>query len=73
MGTDSKHRGGGAVRRWITYGSVGRVTGLLTLLGGVACIVVEPTWLPALLVGIGLIVYGIAALSTEVGPRAAQR
>ena len=44
-----------------------RLTGLLTLLGGIACIVVEPTWLPTLIVGIGLIVYGIAALSTEVG------
>ena len=43
-----------------------RLTGLLTLLGGIACIVVEPTWLPTLIVGIGLIVYGIAALSTQV-------
>jgi hypothetical protein len=32
-----------------------RLTGLLTLLGGVACIVAEPTF------------YGISALSTEVG------
>jgi hypothetical protein len=56
-----------AVRRWL------RLTGLLTLLGGVACVVAEPTWLPALIVGIGLIAYGIAALSTEVGPRASNR
>jgi uncharacterized membrane protein HdeD (DUF308 family) len=56
-----------ALRWWL------RVTGLLTLLGGVACILAEPTWLPALIVGIGLVVYGIAALSTEVGPRAAKR
>jgi uncharacterized membrane protein HdeD (DUF308 family) len=54
-----------ALRWWL------RVTGLLILLGGVACIVAEPTWLPALIVGIALVVYGIAALSTEVGPRAA--
>jgi uncharacterized membrane protein HdeD (DUF308 family) len=56
-----------ALRWWL------RLTGVLTLLGGVACIVVEPTWLPALIVGIGLIVYGIAALSTEVGPRPSNR
>lgn len=56
-----------ALRWWL------RLTGLLTLLGGVACVVAEPTWLPALIVGIGLVVYGIAALSTEVGPRAAKR
>ena len=49
-----------ALRWWL------RLTGLLTLLGGIACIVAEPTWLPTLIVGIGLIVYGIAALSTEV-------
>jgi hypothetical protein len=49
------------------------LTGLLTLLGGVACVVVEPTWLPALIVGIGMVVYGIAALSTEVGLRGAKR
>jgi uncharacterized membrane protein HdeD (DUF308 family) len=57
--------GGGvrALRWWL------RVTGLLTLLGGVACIVAEPTWLPALIVGIALIVYGIEALSTEVDVR----
>ena len=51
-----------ALRWWL------RVTGLLILLGGVACIVAEPNWLPALIVGIALVVYGIAALSTEVGP-----
>jgi hypothetical protein len=45
------------------------VTGLLTLLGGVAFIVAEPAWLLALIAGIALMVYGIAALSTEVGPR----
>jgi uncharacterized membrane protein HdeD (DUF308 family) len=56
-----------ALRWWL------RVTGLLTLLAGVACIAAEPTWLPALVVGIGLVVYGIAALSTEVGPRATNR
>jgi uncharacterized membrane protein HdeD (DUF308 family) len=50
-----------ALRWWL------RLTGLLTLLGGIACIVAEPTWLPALIAGIGLIVYGIAALSTDVG------
>ena len=55
-----------ALRWWL------RVTGLLTLLGGVACILAEPNWLPPLIVGIGLVVYGIAALSTEVGPRAAK-
>jgi uncharacterized membrane protein HdeD (DUF308 family) len=49
------------------------LTGLLTLLGGVVCVVAATTWLPALIVGIGLVVYGIAALSTEVGPRAAKR
>jgi len=52
-----------ALRWWL------RVTGLLTLLGGVACILVEPTWLPALIAGIALIAYGIAALSTEVDVR----
>ena len=51
-----------ALRWWL------RVTGLLILLGGVACIVAEPNWLPALIAGIALVVYGIAALSTEVGP-----
>jgi uncharacterized membrane protein HdeD (DUF308 family) len=50
-----------ALRWWL------RLTGLLTLLGGIACIVAEPTWLPAVIAGIGLIVYGIAALSTDVG------
>lgn len=52
-----------ALRGWL------RVTGLLTLLGGVAFIVAEPAWLLALIAGIALMVYGIAALSTEVGPR----
>jgi hypothetical protein len=56
-----------ALRWWL------RLTGLLALLGGVACIVAEPTWVPALILGIGLVVYGIAALSTEVGPRAVKR
>ena len=56
-----------ALRWWL------RATGLLTLAAGVACIAVAPTWLPTLIVGIGLVVYGIAALSTEVGPRAANR
>jgi uncharacterized membrane protein HdeD (DUF308 family) len=50
-----------------------RATGLLTLAAGVACIVAAPTWLPSLIVGIGLVVYGIAALSTQIGPRAANR
>jgi uncharacterized membrane protein HdeD (DUF308 family) len=62
------HSGEIRVLRWWL-----RLTGLLTLLAGAACIVAEPTWLPALIVGIGLVVYGIAALSTEVGPRAAKR
>jgi uncharacterized membrane protein HdeD (DUF308 family) len=48
-----------------------RATGLLTLAAGVVCILVAPTWLPSLVVGIGLVVYGIAALSTQIGPRAA--
>jgi uncharacterized membrane protein HdeD (DUF308 family) len=52
-----------ALRWWL------RATGLLTLVAGVACILAEPTWLPALIVAIALVVYGIAALSTEVGPR----
>ena len=50
-----------------------RATGLLTLAAGVACIFAAPTWLPSLIVGIGLVVYGIAALSTQIGPRAANR
>lgn len=54
-----------ALRWWL------RGTGLLTLAAGVVCIVAAPTWLPSLVVGIGLAVYGIAALSTEVGPRGA--
>lgn len=58
LGTSGEVR---ALRWWL------RLTGLLTLLGGIACIVAEPTWLPTLIVGIGLIVYGIAALSTVVG------
>ena len=56
-----------ALRWWL------RATGLLTLAAGVACIVAAPTWLPSLIVGIGLVVYGIAALSTQIGPRAANR
>jgi uncharacterized membrane protein HdeD (DUF308 family) len=60
-------REGRALRWWL------RVTGLLTLLAGLACIAAEPTWLPALIVGIGLVVYGIAPLSIELGPRAANR
>jgi hypothetical protein len=51
-----------ALRWWL------RASGVLTLAGGVACIVVAPTWVPSLVVGIGLTVYGIAALSTEVVP-----
>lgn len=56
-----------ALRWWL------RTSGVLTLAGGVACIVAAPTWLPSLVVGIGLAVYGIAALSTEVAPRPAGR
>jgi uncharacterized membrane protein HdeD (DUF308 family) len=56
-----------ALRWWL------RGTGLLALTAGVVLIVLAPTWLPSLVVGIGLAVYGIAALSTEVGPRAANR
>ena len=54
--------------RWWLRGS-----GLLTLAGGIACIVAAPTWPPALIVGVGLVVYGISALSTQVGPRTAGR
>ena len=50
-----------------------RATGLLTLAAGVAGIAAAPTWLPSLIIGIGLVVYGIAALSTQIGPRAANR
>jgi uncharacterized membrane protein HdeD (DUF308 family) len=53
---------GRALRWWL------RTTGLLTLAAGVACIVAAPTWLPSLTVGIALVVYGIAALSTQIGP-----
>jgi hypothetical protein len=56
-----------ALRWWL------RLSGVLTLLVGIACIVAAPTWLPALIPGIGLSVYGIAALSTEVGPGASKR
>ena len=56
-----------ALRWWL------RATGLLTLTAGVACVVAAPTWLPSLIVGIGLVVYGIAALSTQIGPHAASR
>lgn len=56
-----------AVRRWL------RVSGALTLAAGAACVVVAAGWLPGLIVGIGLVVYGIAALTTQVGPRPAGR
>jgi hypothetical protein len=56
-----------AVRWWL------RGTGVLTLAAGIACILFAGGWLPGLIVGIGLVVYGIAALSTHVGPRAAHR
>jgi uncharacterized membrane protein HdeD (DUF308 family) len=56
-----------AVRWWL------RGTGALTLAAGVACVVVADGWLPGLIVGIGLVVYGIAALTTEVGPSPAGR
>ena len=49
-----------ALRWWL------RTSGVLTLAGGVACIVAAPTWLP---LAWELAVYGIAALSTEVAPR----
>ena len=42
-------------------------------MSGVACIVAAPAWLPSLIVGIGLVVYGIAALSTQIGPQVANR
>jgi uncharacterized membrane protein HdeD (DUF308 family) len=51
-----------ALRWWL------RASGVLTLAGGIACIFAAPTWVPSLVVGIGLTVYGIAALSTEVVP-----
>jgi uncharacterized membrane protein HdeD (DUF308 family) len=49
-----------ALRWWLG------ATGLVTLAAGIACIVAAPTWPPSLIVGIGLIVYGIAALTTRV-------
>lgn len=55
------------VRWWL------RSTGVLTLAAGIACILAAPTWLPSLIVGIGLVVYGVAAISTDVGPRRANR
>lgn len=51
-----------ALRWWL------RATGLLTLVAGVACIVASANWLPGLIAGIGVTVYGIAALTTRVGP-----
>jgi uncharacterized membrane protein HdeD (DUF308 family) len=56
-----------ALRWWL------RASGVLTFAGGVACILAAPTWVPSLVVGIALTVYGIAALSTEVAPRPAGR
>lgn len=56
-----------ALRWWL------RASGVLTLAGGVACIVAAPTWVPSLVVGIGLVVYGISAISTDVTPRPAGR
>ena len=52
-----------AVRWWLL------ATGALTLAAGIVCIVVSAGWLPGLIVGIGLVVYGIGALTTRVGPR----
>jgi uncharacterized membrane protein HdeD (DUF308 family) len=56
-----------ALRWWF------RTTGLLTLAAGVACIVAAPAWLPSLIAGIGLVVYGITALSTQIGPQVGNR
>jgi uncharacterized membrane protein HdeD (DUF308 family) len=56
-----------ALRWWL------RATGALTFAAGVACLVVAAGWLPGVIVGIGLVVYGIAALTTQVGLRPAGR
>jgi hypothetical protein len=63
------------VRRWL------RLSGALTLLAGLGCLGFltasgsfrSPTRLLVLMACIGLIVYGIAALSTVVGPGSTQR
>jgi uncharacterized membrane protein HdeD (DUF308 family) len=64
-----------SVRVWL------RLTGGLTLLAGLVCIAVlvetggfgSPARVLALMVGIGLIVYGITALTTAVGPGSVER
>lgn len=63
------------VRRWL------RLTGALTLLAGLGCLAFltaagsfrSPTRLLVLMAAIGLIVYGIGALSTVVGPGSTER
>ena len=63
------------VRRWL------RLTGALTLLAGLGCLAFltatgsfrSPTRVLVLVTAIGLIVYGIAALTTVVGPGSVER
>jgi uncharacterized membrane protein HdeD (DUF308 family) len=63
------------VRVWL------RLTGVLTLLAGLVCMAVlaatggfgSPTRVLVVMAGIGLTVYGIAALTTAVGPKSPER
>jgi hypothetical protein len=50
-----------SVRRWLN------LTGALALAGGVACLLAAAWSLPGAIAGIALVVYGICALSTQVG------
>jgi uncharacterized membrane protein HdeD (DUF308 family) len=63
------------VRRWL------RLSGGVSLLAGLGCLVMlvttwrinSPARLLVLVVGIGLVVYGVAALTTVVGPGSVER